>query len=219
MYRDVLRQGSNPRSIELSETHQERGPTVSLEWSASDCEDAIGAVTKKKTERELGLGLSVQTNAVDKDVGGDSGKCVGLKNSEDSFLTEDLYDPADKIINDVKNVASNDDLTRSSQIDIGPTANISNVTSESDHLSSQASQPCQSQCDILFVLLSGTKELLQSRLAARKGHFMNPDLLTSQLTILEVPDKDEKALIVDIGQSVDEIVEQIRNRSTELCGL
>ena len=219
MYRDVLRQGSNPRSIELSETHQERGPTVSLEWSASDCEDAIGAVTKKKTERELGLGLSVQTNAVDKDVGGDSGKCVGLKNSEDSFLTEDLYDPADKIINDVKNVASNDDLTRSSQIDIGPTANISNVTSESDHLSSQASQPCQSQCDILFVLLSGTKELLQSRLAARKGHFMNPDLLTSQLTILEVPDKDEKALIVDIGQSVDEIVEQIRNRLTELCGL
>jgi gluconokinase len=60
--------------------------------------------------------------------------------------------------------------------------------------------------DVRFVYLRGTQELLLQRLAARKGHFMRPAMLESQLATLEEP---ADALVIEIDQSPDAIVEQI----------
>jgi len=76
------------------------------------------------------------------------------------------------------------------------------------YLSESASEP------VLFVYLQGSKEILTTRLAARKNHFMNTDLLESQLSTLEEPDSDELSLTVDINNAVSEIVEQILEKVT-----
>lgn len=57
-----------------------------------------------------------------------------------------------------------------------------------------------------FVLLDGTQELIASRLAARKGHFMPPSLLQSQLATLE-PTPD--IIRVSIDQTPEQIVNDI----------
>ena len=59
---------------------------------------------------------------------------------------------------------------------------------------------------VAFVFLDGSRELLEKRIAARKGHFMPPSLLDSQLKTLEPPGADEWAVRLDIAQHVDEIV-------------
>ncbi|MCX7892988.1 MAG: gluconokinase [Burkholderiales bacterium] len=41
---------------------------------------------------------------------------------------------------------------------------------------------------VRFVFLDGPRELLARRLAGRTGHYMNPDLLDSQLATLERPE-------------------------------
>ena len=60
-----------------------------------------------------------------------------------------------------------------------------------------------------FVYLYGSPELIARRLAARKGHFMNPALLQSQFDTLEPP---EKAVRVDVSPPPDEIVAEIRKQ-------
>jgi gluconokinase len=60
-----------------------------------------------------------------------------------------------------------------------------------------------------FVYLSGSPELIRQRLAERTGHFMNPALLASQFEALEPP---EDAIRVDIGQSPNAIVAEIRTK-------
>ena len=52
---------------------------------------------------------------------------------------------------------------------------------------------------VVFVFLSGSKELIAARLAARHGHFMPPGLLDSQFADLEEPGDDEPAVRVEIG--------------------
>jgi gluconokinase len=59
-----------------------------------------------------------------------------------------------------------------------------------------------------FVFLDGPPQLLASRLAARRNHYMPPGLLASQLETLEPP---EQALTLDIRDSPAELVRQIRN--------
>ena len=54
--------------------------------------------------------------------------------------------------------------------------------------------------------LTGERALLQARLGARAGHFMNPALLDSQLADLEVP---TDALRCDIALSPRDLVAQI----------
>lgn len=49
------------------------------------------------------------------------------------------------------------------------------------------------------VHLSGAPVLIAARQAAREGHFMPPSLMSSQFATLEPPDKDEEALVLDIG--------------------
>ena len=58
-------------------------------------------------------------------------------------------------------------------------------------------------------MLAGSREVLEARLAGRRGHFMPPDLLTSQLDILEEPGADENSLVVDIDADVPRIVAAI----------
>jgi gluconokinase len=63
--------------------------------------------------------------------------------------------------------------------------------------------------DVRMVFLKGTQELIASRLAQRKGHFMPPGLLASQFNTLEPPDGSEKPVIVSIDASIDAIVDDI----------
>jgi carbohydrate kinase (thermoresistant glucokinase family) len=51
-----------------------------------------------------------------------------------------------------------------------------------------------------FVLLEGPPELLFGRLANRKGHFMPPSLLQSQLETLERLEPDEAGVVLDISE-------------------
>jgi gluconokinase len=60
---------------------------------------------------------------------------------------------------------------------------------------------------IEFLHLTGSPELIDHRQAERAGHFMPPSLATSQFDALEPLDSDERGLAVDVGQSVDSIVE------------
>ena len=63
--------------------------------------------------------------------------------------------------------------------------------------------------DVRIVYLDGTRELIASRLAARKGHFMPPGLLDSQFRTLEPPGDDESPISVSIDASVEAIVDAI----------
>lgn len=62
---------------------------------------------------------------------------------------------------------------------------------------------------VLFIYLNGSRDLIESRMNARTGHFMPPSLLESQFATLEVPDDDELAISVDISGTADEIVAAI----------
>jgi gluconokinase len=63
--------------------------------------------------------------------------------------------------------------------------------------------------DVRIVFLDGTQELIAARLAARKGHFMPPGLLASQLKTLERPQANERPIIVSIDAPVERIVDDI----------
>jgi gluconokinase len=64
----------------------------------------------------------------------------------------------------------------------------------------------QGDPDLFFVFLDGSQELLQARLDARKGHFMPPGLLGSQLATLERPNlATERCLHVSISLSPEQI--------------
>ena len=63
--------------------------------------------------------------------------------------------------------------------------------------------------DVRIIYLGGTQELIANRLAARKGHFMPPGLLTSQFKTLEPPGADEHPVTVSIDASVEAIVDDI----------
>jgi gluconokinase len=61
---------------------------------------------------------------------------------------------------------------------------------------------------VKLVYLKGDRALIKSRLKRRQGHFMNPDLLESQVTTIEEPQDD--TVIVDVDHSPAEIVQRIR---------
>jgi gluconokinase len=62
---------------------------------------------------------------------------------------------------------------------------------------------------VRYIYLSGSEELIRERLAARKGHFMNPNLLHSQFETLEPP---EGALRVDVAPPPEVIAAEIRGK-------
>ena len=63
--------------------------------------------------------------------------------------------------------------------------------------------------DVRIIFLAGTQDLIASRLAARKGHFMPLGLLTSQFKTLEPPGASEHPVTVSIDASVQTIVDDI----------
>jgi len=60
---------------------------------------------------------------------------------------------------------------------------------------------------VRFVWLDGSRELIASRIAARRGHFMPPELLASQFADLEAP---ADAIRIDVALPPAEIVAAIR---------
>lgn len=60
---------------------------------------------------------------------------------------------------------------------------------------------------VRFVFLDGDDGLIRQRLSARLGHYMQPDLLASQLQTLERPQTDETdVLTLDLSLPVPELV-------------
>jgi gluconokinase len=60
--------------------------------------------------------------------------------------------------------------------------------------------------DVRFVFLRGPRALLAERIAGRRGHFMPPSMLDSQLATLEEPAPDEHAWVCDIRESPQDLV-------------
>lgn len=67
---------------------------------------------------------------------------------------------------------------------------------------------------VRFVLLHGSEALLAERLAARRGHYMPPSLLASQLATLELPGPDEDAWRCDIADAPETIVAALATLAT-----
>ena len=60
------------------------------------------------------------------------------------------------------------------------------------------------QAPVRWVYLKGSGELIRRRLEGRKGHFMKPELLDSQFSILEEP---QQAIVVDIRMDPDKLIQ------------
>jgi gluconokinase len=61
--------------------------------------------------------------------------------------------------------------------------------------------------NVRFIFLDGERELIRNRMAARAGHFMQLELLDSQLRTLERPtDQEHDVLRVDTSRPVDELL-------------
>lgn len=60
--------------------------------------------------------------------------------------------------------------------------------------------------EVRFVFLRGPRALLAERISGRRGHFMPPSLLDSQLATLEEPSPDEHAWVSDIRESPQDLV-------------
>jgi gluconokinase len=64
-----------------------------------------------------------------------------------------------------------------------------------------------------FIFLRGDQAVLAERLASRRGHFMPPALLASQLDTLEEPAPDERAWVCDIRETPERIVAALLTRA------
>jgi gluconokinase len=63
---------------------------------------------------------------------------------------------------------------------------------------------------VQFIHLTGSRDLIAGRMAARTGHYMPPSLLDSQFAALEAPGPDE-ALAIDIDQPLPAMIDAIAN--------
>ncbi len=63
---------------------------------------------------------------------------------------------------------------------------------------------------VQFIFLDGDSELIRKRMVSREGHFMQADLLDSQLRTLERPTVQERdVLTVNAAHSVEQLVKQV----------
>jgi gluconokinase len=73
--------------------------------------------------------------------------------------------------------------------------------------------------DVRFLCLTGSHQLLESRIENRVGHFMPASLLDSQLDTLEPLQPDEPGVTIDVSGSPDEVeriaLAQIRTMSAD----
>lgn len=68
---------------------------------------------------------------------------------------------------------------------------------------------------VQFLHLSGSRDTIAARQASRPGHFMPSSLLTSQFQTLEPLEPDENGIVIDVAQSVDDIVDDYLRRNSE----
>ena len=68
--------------------------------------------------------------------------------------------------------------------------------------------------ELRFVFLRGSPTLLAERLASRRGHFMPPSLLESQLAVLQEPSPEEAAWVYDISESPNDLVADLVARAS-----
>ncbi|MFE1924373.1 gluconokinase [Streptomyces asoensis] len=61
---------------------------------------------------------------------------------------------------------------------------------------------------VVFVHLSGDRQLIEDRMAHRQGHFMPTALLDSQFATLQPLDADEAGVVVDVSGSPEAITER-----------
>jgi carbohydrate kinase (thermoresistant glucokinase family) len=62
---------------------------------------------------------------------------------------------------------------------------------------------------IVLVYLKGDADLIRSRMAKRRGHFMPPSLLDSQFATLEEPGADEHPIVLDATRPAPELVQEV----------
>jgi gluconokinase len=66
--------------------------------------------------------------------------------------------------------------------------------------------------EVSFLHLRASYDVIAKRQASRPGHFMPATLLRSQFETLEPLEPDERGSVVDVGESVDEIVRKFLGR-------
>src|SRR5207248_245029 len=66
--------------------------------------------------------------------------------------------------------------------------------------------------NVKLVFLRGNYELIANQLRQRHRHFMNPALLQSQFADLEEPQATEHAMVIDLGRSPRELVQEIKHK-------
>ncbi len=68
---------------------------------------------------------------------------------------------------------------------------------------------CSGQTGVAFAFLSGSPDLIASRMAARQGHYMPATLLASQFAALEPPTPEE-ATTIPIDQPLPQVIQAIQ---------
>jgi ribose 5-phosphate isomerase A len=63
--------------------------------------------------------------------------------------------------------------------------------------------------EVRLVYLRGSKDVIAKHLAGRRGHFMPPSLLQSQIDTLEEPGPDEDPLTIDVGSPAGQLAGEI----------
>ncbi|GGL54798.1 gluconokinase [Wenxinia marina] len=66
--------------------------------------------------------------------------------------------------------------------------------------------------EVGFLLLHGDTAILRQRMQSRAGHFMPLSLLDSQIATLERPTAEERAVIVDVARTPEQIVNEAARR-------
>ncbi|EFX02488.1 thermoresistant gluconokinase family protein [Grosmannia clavigera kw1407] len=70
-----------------------------------------------------------------------------------------------------------------------------------------------SSVHVHFIFLHASEDILLQRVSGRKGHYMGPGMVQSQLDILEPPKEDETdVMYVDVGRPLEEIEADIMQR-------
>ena len=64
--------------------------------------------------------------------------------------------------------------------------------------------------DVRLVHLAADPARIADRIGRRAGHFFPAELLTTQLDALESPEADERVLVLDALEPVDQLVQSIR---------
>jgi len=67
--------------------------------------------------------------------------------------------------------------------------------------------------DLQLIFLTGARALIGQRLTHRRGHFMPPSLLDSQLAALEEPAPDEHPWVIDVSPPIHVIVADLLRRA------